>query len=302
MASVPKVRKFRHNDAEHLAHVLGRHRLCNAENAILVVTEGLFSMDSDSPDISKTQAICRNYDATLVVDVAHDFGCLGPGGTGMIGAQGMLGKVDLVMGSFSKTFATNGGFVATNSRAVSEYLRFYSSPTTFSNALSPSQAAVVLEALRIIDSPEGEDRRRRLMNAIMKLRTELLNHGISANGIPSPIVPIISGREDLSRIAARNLLGAGCLANLVEFPAVKKGAARFRFQVQSDHTDEDASQAARSLAEALAAAKASLSVSMVEEARGRVVEFSVPDEDFTLSKPVLPTWADSYTAGCKILG
>ena len=81
-------------------------------------------MDSDTPDLAALQAICHEFNATFVVDVAHDLGCLGEEGRGHIGVQGMLGKIDLVMGSFSKSFASNGGFVACGSCAVKEYLRF----------------------------------------------------------------------------------------------------------------------------------------------------------------------------------
>jgi glycine C-acetyltransferase len=137
---------FRHLDVEHCRDWLRTIRAKDTQNGILVVTEGLFSMNSDTPDLRAMQELCREYEATLVVDVAHDLGCLGEGGRGHIGLQRMLGEVDIVMGSFSKTFASNGGFVACRSRAVKEYLRFYSPPATFSNALSPVQAAVVLKA------------------------------------------------------------------------------------------------------------------------------------------------------------
>ena len=123
------------------------------ENGVLVVTEGLFSMDSDTPDIAALQALAHEFGATLVVDVAHDLGCLGEDGRGHIGMQQMIGKVDVVMGSFSKTFASNGGFVACRTRGVKEYLRYYSSPCTFSNALSPGPGR---------DRPQGlRDHRKR---------------------------------------------------------------------------------------------------------------------------------------------
>ncbi|HYQ84972.1 MAG TPA: aminotransferase class I/II-fold pyridoxal phosphate-dependent enzyme, partial [Rubrobacter sp.] len=98
---------FRHNNVQDVRRRLARIRAKDTRNAILVVSEGLFSMDSDSPDVAGLQAACREYGAVLMVDVAHDFGASGPGGTGQIGLQGMLGQVDLVMGSFSKTFASN---------------------------------------------------------------------------------------------------------------------------------------------------------------------------------------------------
>jgi len=134
---------------------LKRIRARDKENAVLVVTEALFSMDSDTPDLAAMQELCREYNATLLVDVAHDLGNIGEDGRGHIGLQQMTGKLDIVMGSFSKTFASNGGFVACNSPAVREYLRYFGSSGTFSNALSPIQSAIVLKAFEIVRSEEG---------------------------------------------------------------------------------------------------------------------------------------------------
>lgn len=139
-AATRNISVFRHLDLVHCRRLLAGIRAKDATNGIMVVTEGLFSMDSDTPDIAGMQELCNEFNATLVVDVAHDLGCLGPDGRGHIGMQNMLGKVDLVMGSFSKTFASNGGFIACKDRRIKEYLRFYSAPSTFSNAISPSQA------------------------------------------------------------------------------------------------------------------------------------------------------------------
>src|SRR5262249_58029596 len=122
-----------------------------------------------TPDIGAMQDLCRQYDATLMVDVAHDLGNIGEDGTGHIGLQQMLGRVDLVMGSFSKTFASNGGFVATNSPAVKEYLRYFGSSGTFSNALSPVQSAIVLKAFEIVKSEEGRALRLALMKNVIHL-------------------------------------------------------------------------------------------------------------------------------------
>ena len=95
------------------------------------------------------QDLCREFGARLMVDVAHDLGCIGKDGRGHIGLQNMLGKVDIVMGSFSKTFASNGGFVALQLGArCREYLRYFGSAGTFSNALSPVQSAIVSEGVR----------------------------------------------------------------------------------------------------------------------------------------------------------
>lgn len=217
---------------------LQRIRSRDTANGILVVTESLFSMDSDTPDLVALQELCREYNATLMVDVAHDLGCLGEDGRGFIGLQGMLGKIDIVMGSFSKTFASNGGFVACNSPAVRQYLKFFGCSATFSNALSPVQAASVAKAFEIVKSNEGRALRRQLMERVLYLRGKLEGAGFSLIGGPSNIVPIPVGDEALARMVSRKLPALGVVANLVEFPAVAKGNARFRLQVMPNHTTE----------------------------------------------------------------
>ncbi|MFB2550361.1 aminotransferase class I/II-fold pyridoxal phosphate-dependent enzyme [Ensifer soli] len=257
-AATRNIYQFRHLDVEHCRQKLATIRARDTENGILVVTEGLFSMDSDTPDIAAMQELCHEYGATLVVDVAHDLGCLGEDGRGHIGIQNMIGKVDLVMGSFSKTFASNGGFVACRTRALKEYLRFFSPSATFSNALSPAQAAIVLQAFEIIESDEGADLRRRLMTNILSLRAKLDDAGLSYYGDPSAIVAVKMGSESLARLVSRRLPGLGLLSNLVEFPAVAKGAARFRMQVMAGHSEANIAAAVAAMREALDEARLDL--------------------------------------------
>ncbi len=253
-AATRNIHYFRHNSIEGAREKLKNIRAKDSENGILVVTESLFSMDSDTPDIQALQELAHEYGATLMVDVAHDLGCLGPDGRGHIGAQGMLGKVDVVMGSFSKTFASNGGFVACNQRSVKEYLRYYSSPCTFSNALSPTQAAIVSKAFEIVDSEEGSRLRASLMTNIRLLRELLHGTGFETYGDPSPIVCVKMGSEGLARLVSRRLPDIGLLANLVEFPAVPKGQARFRMQVMANHSSRDIIDAVHRLSVATAEA------------------------------------------------
>jgi glycine C-acetyltransferase len=257
-AATNNVHLFRHLDNEYCRSILAKIRDKDKDNGILVITEGLFSMDSDTPDLASLQAICHEYNATLVVDVAHDLGCLGKDGRGHIGMQSMLGKVDVVMGSFSKTFASNGGFVACKSRAVKEYLRFYSAPATFSNALSPVQAATILRAFELADSIEGRVLRLELLANVTSLRRELKEAGLEYYGDPSAIVCVKMGSEGLARLVSRRLPQLGLVANLVEFPAVPKGAARIRMQVMASHTEENISDAVRILRTAKAEAEREL--------------------------------------------
>ena len=233
------VHRFPHCSTEGVERRLARIRAEDPKAGILVVTEGIFSMDSDTPDIAALQALCRRYGATLLVDVAHDLGCMGPSGRGQIEIQGMLGDVDLVMGSFSKTFASNGGFVATNHPALKLALRYACGPSTFSNALSPVQAAAVLAALDVIESPDGADRRAALLRNSVVLRGGLAAAGFSILGVPSAIVPVVLGDNRVSRLMTRDALRAGAIVNLVEYPAVARNACRWRLQVMSEHQQAD---------------------------------------------------------------
>jgi 7-keto-8-aminopelargonate synthetase-like enzyme len=234
-----------HLNLQSVRRHLNRIRAKDTENGILVVTESLFSMDSDVPDLAAMQDLCREFNATLLVDVAHDLGAIGEGGRGFIGQQGMLGKIDIVMGSFSKTFASNGGFVSCNSPAVRQYLKFYGCSATFSNALSPVQAATVKKAFDIVQSDRGRDLRWLLMKRVVQLRKKLMEAGLALIGEPSAIVPVVVGDEALARMVSRQLPRLGVVANLVEYPAVAKGNARFRFQVMPNHTLENVSELAQ---------------------------------------------------------
>ena len=240
-----------HLNVDSVRRHLRRIRAKDTANGVLVVTESLFSMDSDTPDLKALQNLCDEYGATLLVDVAHDLGSMGPGGTGFIGEQDMLGKVDIVMGSFSKTFASNGGFVSCKSVAVKEYLKFYGCSATFSNALSPVQAATVTKAFEIVQSDKGRHLRSVLMTRIDQLRHALTAEGLKYMGNPSPIVPVPVGDEALARLVSRRLPALEVIANLVEYPAVAKGDARLRLQMMPTHSREDVGALASKLRKAI---------------------------------------------------
>ncbi len=251
-AATTNTRLFKHLSVESCRELLQEIRAHDSQHAILVVTEGLFSMDSDSPDLRAFQAVSREYDATLLVDVAHDLGATGPSGTGQLGAQGVLDDVDLIMGSFSKTFASNGGFLACKTRAVRDFVEFQSGPHTFSNALSPIQASVVNQSLAIVRSREGTERRAANHRAAEALRRGISALGFECAGETSPIVPVLVPDMKLARLVSAELPARGLLANLVEYPAVPIHGGRFRFQVMADHTEEDAETAAGIFAEGVA--------------------------------------------------
>ncbi len=238
-AATGNVHFNRHLDLQSVKGKLQRIRQQDSKNAILLVTESLFSMHSNTPDLKALRELCDRYAAMLLIDCAHDLGCMGENGLGQLETQEMLDGADIIIGSFSKSFASNGGLVAVKTRAAAEYLRYYSATTTFSNAMSPAQAAAVLAALEIIRSQEGKKLRRALLSNILKLRTDLSRAGQEVLGVASPIVPVHVGDEARGRIISREMSAVGAIANLVEYPAVPLGQSRFRLQVMAQHTDSD---------------------------------------------------------------
>jgi glycine C-acetyltransferase len=250
-AATPNVMRHKHLAVDQVRSQLQHIRSQEPDAGVMVITEGLFSMDSDMPDLIRLQESCSEYDARLLVDIAHDFGSLGPSGTGWIGCQKMLGKIDLVMGSFSKTFASNGGFLASHSEAVKQFVKYFGGPHTFSNALSPIQAAVVSKALSIVRSSEGDSLRSQLGNAVACLRNSFATSRIQCIGEPSAIVPVPIGSEAIARLSSALLYDKGVLVNVVEFPAVAVGASRFRMQVMAAHSEVQATKAAQVIVETL---------------------------------------------------
>ena len=257
-AATPQVNHFIHNDADNLRDRLKSIRAKDTRNGIMVITEGLFAMESDSPDIGALQSACREYGATLLVDVANDLGALGPGGGGVLGLQGLIGKVDLVMGSFAKAFASNGGFLASHSPAAKQFAKYYSNPHMFSNAMSPVQAAVASEAIRIVRSAEGDELRRRLLATVDALRNGFAAKGITCLGSPSPVVLVPFSDDRLARLTARRVAESGVFVDLVEYPAVPVEHARLRLQAMASHEPAQAEEAVARIIAAQALAEQDL--------------------------------------------
>jgi len=242
-AATSQVSYFAHNDPADLAQKLSGIRAKDARNGILVVTEGLFSMDSDSPDLGALQDAARSYGATMLVDIAHDLGSMGPGGGSMLAVHGVLGKVDLVMGSFSKTFGTNGGFLATRSAEAKQFAKYFGNAHMFSTFMAPMQATMALEAIKICRSSEGDALRDRLLRVSNAIRDGFAQHGMTCLGSPSGIVPVPFNNDRVARLATRRIAEQGVFVNHVEYPAVPIGGARIRMQVMATHDENDAKEA-----------------------------------------------------------
>lgn len=249
-SATDNVHPFSHNSLESLEKRLRRIRDKDPDAAILVVTEGLFSMDSDSPDLEEVVTLKDRFEAYLCVDIAHDFGVLGPTGRGAL--EGELFKgVDAVVGSFSKTFASIGGFVSFRDVASLRAVQGFSGSYTFSNYLIPPQLGAVSSALDIAFSEEGQIRRAKVASNAAFLRQALIEHGIETTGRISPMVIVVVGDEMHARSAYRELLANEIILNCIEFPAVRRGAARFRIQLTPEHRRSDLQRAADAIASAI---------------------------------------------------
>lgn len=232
-ASTQNVSLFLHNSIASLTKRLERIRKNEPDAAIMVVFESLYSMDSDAPDLAELCATARRFDAHTLIDVAHDLGVLGPDGRGLM--AGRYGEVDLVVGSFSKVFASIGGFVASGDINLIRALQGFSGSYTFSNFLIPPQIAAASRAFGIAFSPEGASLRETLLGHCRFLRDRLAENAILTHGVDSAMVIVQVGSEPAARAAYRDLLGEGIIVNCIEFPAVRKGEARFRIQLTPAH-------------------------------------------------------------------
>jgi glycine C-acetyltransferase len=250
-AASDDVQFFSHNSMESLRETLATIREEDTENAILVVTESVFSMDSDGPAMNELVELVHSFDGFVLVDVAHDLGALGLRGLGRLGESDCLRKVDFIMGTFSKTFCSNGGFFATSSQAVELATRCFGGTNAFSNALAPLQCAIVSAALQIVRSDEGEQLRRVLQETVGRLRKSLEAEGLVLFGQTTAIVPVFTGDESIGRDACERAAELGVITNFVEYPGVSLGQSRLRLQLSPAHATIDFDGCAHRVSQAI---------------------------------------------------
>ena len=230
--SFAKVIKFRHNDMEDL-----ERRLQNLDQSriILIVVDGIFSMEGDIAPLDKITELADKYNASVYVDDAHSLGVLGNNGAGTSDFFGVTDKVDIIMGTFSKSLASLGGFVAGSKDAIN-YLKHNARALLFSASIPPASAATVLKALEIIKrEPERIERLWQNTEYAKKLLTE---NGFDIGESSTPIVPIHVGDDVKTYYLATLMLQAGVYVNPVVHPAVEKGKAILRYSLMATHTKE----------------------------------------------------------------
>jgi 8-amino-7-oxononanoate synthase len=229
LRSPARTMRFRHNDLDHFERCLEN---CPPEDKIFIVSEGVFSMEGDIADLPGIMKLAKPYGARVYVDEAHGIGVLGPTGAGAAEHLGVLDEVDIVMGTFSKSLASVGGFIAAE-RAVVDYLKHTARPFVFSASLPAASVAAVAAALQIMK--KEPQRRTHLLRIAGLLREELRTRGFNVLPGETAIVPVVIEKElDLCRLC-KELLQEGIYINPVLRPAAAQNL--LRISVTAAHTE-----------------------------------------------------------------
>jgi 8-amino-7-oxononanoate synthase len=225
------LRFFKHSDMKSLESILKRY---SHEHGKIVVVDGVFSMGGDIAPLPEIIQLCKKYHSRLMVDDAHSVGVLG-GGRGTAAHFNCVSDVDLVMGTFSKSFASTGGFIAGKEEVI-HWIQHFARTFIFSASLTPANAATVLAALDII---EQEPERVEKVNRIAKtMRDELRALKFNIGKSQTPIIPIIIGDQFKTMQAWRFLFDAGVYTNVALPPAVPPDLSLLRTSYMASHTDE----------------------------------------------------------------
>jgi 8-amino-7-oxononanoate synthase len=236
LLSFGETRRFRHNDIGDLERVL---KAIPEEKGILVVVDGLYSMGGDLAPLPEMLPVCKKYGARLMVDDAHALGVLG-GGHGTSAHFDVTADVDLIMSTFSKSFASLGGFIAGDEPVV-HYIKHHARAIIFSASIPPSNAAAALAALEVMRSEP--ERIQRLTELSTYMRGELSNLGFDIGNTISPIIPIYIGDDIRTVFTWKALFEEGLFVNPVISPAVPAGKQLLRTSYMATHTDEQLDQA-----------------------------------------------------------
>jgi 8-amino-7-oxononanoate synthase len=251
-ASKAGKRSFRHNDHVQLDGLL--RDLRSQYKRVVVAIEGVYSMDGDYPDLPKFIEVKKRHDALLYVDEAHSLGTMGPEGRGICDFFGCdPADGDLWMGTISKALGAGGGYLAGGERLI-RYLGYTTPAFVFSTACSPPNAAAALEGLRVIRrEPWRVTRLRERSELFLKLAADCdLDTGSSSD---TPVIPVIVGSSSRAILVSQMLLERGINARPILYPAVRESAARVRFFITSEHSEEQIAQAVEAVADVMAATK-----------------------------------------------
>ena len=231
--SFGKLKKFEHNNMQDLEQLLERDK--HEPGGRLIVTDGVFSMNGHIANLPELVRLARTYGARLIVDEAHATGVLGQGGRGTAEHFGLEDEVDLIVGTFSKSFASVGGFMA-GRREVVNYVKHKARPFIFTAALPAMQMAAALKALEIMEAePEHRDT---LWGNVRRYHQGMTECGFDTLGTETPIVPVLIGDDDTAMMFWKGLWGEKIFTTPALPPAVPVGQSIIRTSVNANHTAE----------------------------------------------------------------
>jgi len=229
LLSQAKIKRFRHNDVKDLERVLKK---ISDDSGKLVIIDGLYSMGGDLAPLPGIITLCKKYGARIMVDDAHGMGIFGKG-RGTVAHFGLTKEVDLIMSTFSKSFASLGGFIGGDEQVI-HYIQHHARSLIFSASMTPSNTAAAFASLRVMEN-NPELGRRALANG-KTIRDGLIKMGFNTGNSVSPIVPIIIG-DDMKTITAWwSVLKKGVYVNAILSPAVPQGQQLLRTSYMATHT------------------------------------------------------------------
>ncbi len=229
--------KYKHNDMASLEQQLQK---CDPDKVKLIVTDGVFSMEGDVANIPEIVRLAKKYNATVMVDEAHGIGVFGKGGRGTVNHFGLTDDVDLVMGTFSKSFASLGGFIATD-KEITNFLRHHSRSYIFTASITPASTAAALKAIDImIAEPE---RQEHLWEITHYALDGFRNMGCEIGNTSTPIIPLFIRDNIKTFTVTHDLLEEGIFVNPVVSPAVAPTDTLIRFSLMATHTKDQVTEA-----------------------------------------------------------
>ena len=232
LLSRANILRYQHNDLEDLEEKLQQ---VPDDSSAMIIVDGVFSMEGSIAKLPEISRLAKKYGHRLMVDDAHAIGVVGPQGRGTAAYFGLVDDVDLVMGTFSKSFAAIGGFIAGDEEVIN-YIKHHSRAFIFTASLPPSVVASTREALKIIIEEDG--RRKRLWEISKYMRENFQKMGFDTSFSETPVIPIIVGSNQKTFIFWKRLFDDGIYANAVVSPAVPSNTARLRTSYIATHTDE----------------------------------------------------------------
>ncbi len=227
---------YEHNDPVDLRKRIEEAKASGAYRRMLIVTDGVFSMDGDIAPLPALYEIAREYDILLMVDDAHGEGVLGEGGRGIVDHFGLHGKVDIEIGTMSKAFGVVGGIVA-GRKTIIDWIRQRGRPFLFSSAMTVPDAAACLAAVDVLE--ESTELVERLWRNANYFKQEMKTLGFDTGHSETPIVPVMLGEAPLAQRFSRELFEAGVFAMAIGYPTVPQGKARIRVMNTAAHSQED---------------------------------------------------------------